>query len=335
MIDQRQVAEALMNPEAYDEDAGSIELVQTHISFVFLTKNSVYKVKKAVNLGFLDFTTLEKRCFFCEKELEINRRLCKDMYLEVVPINKGYAIKIKGEGETVEYAVKMKRMPQEQMMSKLIEKNKVDERLVDRIAKIIAEFHSKAETNSRISKFGSLVVIETNWKENYDQTEELISKTISKEDFELIRSRINNFIRQNAPVFEKRAAEGRVRDCHGDIHSGNIFATDRIYIFDAIEFNERFRYSDVAADVAFLAMDLDFRKRSVLSDFFVERYVTYSGDQELRNLLPFYKCYRAYVRGKVVSFKLNDPNVSGEDKSAATEEAKAYFKLAVDLAKTL
>jgi aminoglycoside phosphotransferase family enzyme len=328
MITQKQVVEALMKPEAYDEEPGRIELVQTHISFVFLTSNFAYKVKKAVDLGFLDFTTLEKRRFFCEKELELNRRLCGDMYLEVVPINRSNAIKIKGEGETVEYAVKMKRMPQEKMMSKLLEKNKVDNKLIGRIAKIIAEFHSKAETNRRISEFGSLAIIETNWKENFEQTEEFVGKTISTEDFKLIRERVEDFMKRNVSLFEKRMAEGRVRDCHGDIHSGNIFVTDGIYIFDAIEFNERFRYSDVAADVAFLAMDLDFRERTTLSNFFIERYVEYSGDQELTELLPFYKCYRAYVRGKVISFKLEDPHVSSEDKSAAMKEAKAYFKLA-------
>jgi aminoglycoside phosphotransferase family enzyme len=328
MIGQKQVVEALIKPEAYEENAGSIELVQTHISFVFLTRNFVYKVKKAVNLGFLDFTTLEKRRFFCEKELELNRRLCGDMYLEVVPINRSNAIKIKGEGETVEYAVKMKRMPQEKMMSKLLEKNKVDNKLIGRIAKIIAEFHSKAETNRRISEFGSLAIIETNWKENFEQTEEFVGKTISTEDFKLIRERVEDFMKRNMSLFEKRMAEGRVRDCHGDIHSGNIFVTDGIYIFDAIEFNERFRYSDVAADIAFLTMDLEFKGRTDLSNFFVERYVEYSEDQELVRLLPFYKCYRAYVRGKVISFKLKDPSISNQEKSAAMKEAKAYFKLA-------
>jgi aminoglycoside phosphotransferase family enzyme len=335
MIDQKQVVDALMKPEAYDEDASSIGLVQTHISFVFLTENFVYKVKKAVNLGFLDFTTLEKRRFFCEKELELNRRLCKDMYLKVVPINKGDAIKINGEGETVEYAVKMKRMPQEKMMSKLLEENKVDDRLVDRIAKIIAEFHSKAQTNRRISRFGSLEVIEANWKENFDQTKEFVGKTISNEDFELIWARVKDFMERSVPLFEKRMADGRVRDCHGDIHSGNIFVTNGIYIFDAIEFNERFRYSDVAADVAFLAMDLDFKGRTDVSNFLVAKYAEYSGDQELTKLLPFYKCYRAYVRGKVVGFKLKDPNVRSEEKSMARKEAEAYFKLAVEYAKTL
>ena len=332
---QKQVVEALMKPEAYPEDPGHIELVQTHISFVFLTRNLVYKVKKAVNLGFLDFTTLEKRRFFCEKELELNRRLCGDMYLEVVPINRSNVIKIKGEGETIEYAVKMKRIPQEKMLSRLIEENKVDEKLVGRIAKIIADFHSKAETNERISEFGSLAIIETNWKENFEQTEEFIGKSISLKDFKQIQERVEDFLKRNTSLFEKRIADGRVRDCHGDIHSGNIFVAERVYIFDAIEFNERFRYSDVASDVAFLAMDLDFKERTDLSSFFIENYVKYSGDRELTELLPFYKCYRAYVRGKVVSFKLNDPNVGVKEKKAAVKEAKAYFKLASAYAKIL
>ena len=332
---QKQVVEALMKPEAYDEEPGKIELTQTHISFVFLTRNFVYKVKKAVDLGFLDFTTLEKRRFFCEKELELNRRLCGEMYLEVVPINRSNIIKIKGEGKPIEYAVKMKRMPQEKMMNKLLEENKVNSKLIDEIAKIIAEFHSKAETNRRISEFGSLAIIETNWKENFEQTQEFVSKTISMKDFKFIRERIDYFMKRNVSFFEKRMAERRVRDCHGDIHSGNIFVTDRIYIFDAIEFNERFRYSDVASDIAFLAMDLDFKGRTDLSSFFVEKYVKYSGDQELTKLLPFYKCYRAYVRGKVISFKLQDPNVGSEEKGAAMKEAKAYFKLASAYAKIL
>ena len=332
---QKQVVGALMKPEAYDEEPGQIELTQTHISLVFLTRKFVYKVKKAVDLGFLDFTTLEKRRHFCEKELELNRRMCGDMYLEVVPINRSNVIKIKGEGEAVEFAVKMKRMPQEKMMSKLLEENKVGSRLVDRIAKIIAEFHSKAETNRRISKFGSLAIIETNWEENFEQTQEFVGKTISMKNFKLIRERIGDFMERHVPSFNKRVMEDRVRDCHGDIHSGNIFITDRIYIFDAIEFNERFRYSDVASDIAFLAMDLDFKERTDLSDFLIKRYVEYSGDHELARLLPFYKCYRAYVRGKVVSFKLKDTNVDDKEKIVAMKEARAYFKLASTYARIL
>jgi len=335
LIDQKQVVEALLKPKAYENNPQGIELVQTHISFVFLTKKFVYKVKKAVNFGFLDFSTLEKRRFFCEKELTLNRRLCEDLYLEVVPINKSDVIRTKGEGETVEYAVKMRKIPQNKMLSKLLEENKVDNALIDKIAKIIADFHSKAETSKRISKFGSLTIIRTNWDENFEQTKEYIGKTISAQDFKTIGEKVEKFMGENAPVFEKRIADGRVRDCHGDIHSGNIFAADKVYIFDAIEFNERFRYSDVASDVAFLAMDLDFRNRPDLSSFFLDKYIEYSGDKELTKLIPFYECYRAYVRGKVVGFRLKDPNINEEEKAAAVKEARDYFTLAANYAKKL
>jgi aminoglycoside phosphotransferase family enzyme len=137
---------------------------------------------------------------------------------------------------------------------------------------------------------------------------------------------------QNAAFFAKRISENRVRECHGDVHSGNIFVADKIYIFDAIEFNERFRHCDVASEIAFLAMDLDFKGRSNLASFFVKKYVEYSGDKELEKILPFYKCYRAYVRGKVTSFKLNDPNVGSQEKSDAAKEANAYFELAAKYA---
>jgi aminoglycoside phosphotransferase family enzyme len=267
--------------------------------------------------------------------LELNRRLCPDMYLEVVPINKSKIIKMKGEGETVEYAVKMKRLPQDRIMTKLLDENKVDEKLIDKIAKIIADFHGNAETNRRISEFGSLSAIRVNWKENFDQTEEYVGKTLSAKDFRQIREKVETFLDTNKALFEERIKEGKIRDCHGDIHSGNIFVTDKVYIFDAVEFNERFRYADVASDVAFLAMDLEFRKRPDLSEFFVRKYTEHAGDKETARLLPFYKCYRAYVRGKVVGFRLNDPNIGTKEKSEASKEAKAYFKLAAEYAKAL
>lgn len=330
------IIEALMNPEAFEEDPGQIEMVQTHISYVFLTKNFVYKVKKPVNFGFLDFSTLENRRFYCQKELELNRRLCGSMYLEVVPIKrKANNIKIKGLGETIEYAVKMKRMPQEKIMTRLLEENQVDSKLIDEVAKIIAEFHSKAETNKHICEVGSLSTIRTNWEENFEQTKNMTGKIITHKDFRFISEKICEFLEKNAPLFEKRTLDCKIRDCHGDIHSGNIFVTDQIYIFDAIEFNERFRCSDVAADMAFLAMDLDFKGREDLSEYFVERYISYSGDKELLKLLQFYKCYRAYVRGKVAGFKLSDPNVGESEKQQAENEAKAYFKLATSYAKRL
>jgi aminoglycoside phosphotransferase family enzyme len=335
MQDQKEVVTALLKPETYPQDVDKIELIQTHISFVFLTTNYVYKVKKAVNFGFLDFSTLEKRRAFCEKELDLNKRLCPEIYLEVVPINKSTSIKIKGRGETVEYALKMKRLPQERIMTELLKENKVDKKKVDAIAEIVSEFHSKAQTNSEISQFGSLKIIKTNWDENFAQTAKYIDQTVPQAEFQLIQNKINDFITKNRTLFESRMADKRIRDCHGDLHSGNIFITEKICIFDAIEFNDRFRYSDVAADVAFLAMDLDFQQRSDLANYFIERYLAYSKDLQLTQLLAFYKCYRAYVRGKVINFRLDDPNITSKEKASAVYEAQAYFKLAAEYAKTL
>ena len=332
---QRQVVEALLTPRAYPEDPGKIELIQTHISFVFLTENFVYKVKKAVNFGFLDFSTLEKRRFFCEKELELNRRLCPEIYLEVVSINKSDIIKIKGTGEAVEYALKMKRLPQEKIMTTLLKENKVDKRTIDQLSKIIAQFHSSAQTNNEINQYGSLKIIKINWDENFSQTQKYVNQTIQEAEYQFIQNKVNRFIDVSKALFESRVKNNKVRDCHGDLHSGNIFITDKICIFDAIEFNDRFRYSDVASDVAFLAMDLDFQKRPDLSGYFIERYIAYSKDPQLTQVLAFYKCYRAYVRGKVISFKLDDPQVSSGEKAAATKEAQAYFKLAADYAKKM
>ncbi len=335
MTVQNKVIEALINPEAYEEEVNKIELKQTHISYVFLTRKFVYKIKKAVNFGFLDFSTLEKRRFFCEKELELNKRLCGDMYLEVVPITKTDIIKIGGKGRVIEYAIKMRRIPEETIMTRLLEEEKIDKKIIKKIAKIISEFHENAKTNDRISEFGSLLLIEKNWKENFEQTEEFINTTETSEIFQLIHEKVYSFMKKNKPLFANRIIENRIRECHGDIHSGNIFIADKIYIFDAIEFNERFRYCDVASEIAFLAMDLDFKKRTDLSSFFVDKYVQFSDDKKLKHVLNFYKCYRAYVRGKVISFKLNDPNIGFEEKSTAKKDAKAYFDLATDYATNL
>ncbi len=335
MQDQKQIIDALQKPEAYPENPGKIQLIQTHISMVFLTDKYVYKVKKAVNFGFLDFSTLEKRRLFCEKELALNSRLCPEIYLEVVPITQSGTLRIGGSGEPVEYALKMKRLPQEKIMTTLLRENQVNRKTVDEIASIVAEFHNLAQTNAAISEFGTLKIVKVNWDENFSQTAKYINQAIPAVDFQFIQTKINTFMEQNQPLFKKRVTEGHIRDCHGDLHSGNIFITDKICVFDAIEFNDRFRYSDVAADVAFLAMDLDFQQKPDLAAYFIERYQTYSKDRQLGQLLPFYKCYRAYVRGKVVSFRLDDPNIKAQEKQAAIYEAQAYFKLAAQYAKKL
>jgi aminoglycoside phosphotransferase family enzyme len=321
--------EALLKSQTYPHKPQTIELVQTQMSFIFLTGRYVYKLKKPVNLGYLDYTTLEKRHFFCHQELELNRRLCPDAYLAVVPIvEKKGELRIEGRGKAIEYAVKMKQLPQGRMMDVLLPRGQVTLEMVARVAEQLVNFHQKAEANEKIAAFGRLDVIRQNTSENFAQTEKYIGTSITAEKYQYIRNYTDNFIDTNASLFGKRIREDRIRDCHGDLHAAHVCFTDDICIYDCIEFNDRFRYCDVASELAFLAMDLDRYQQAGLSRHLVNRYVGLSHDEELLKLLNFYKCYRAYVRGKVEGFKLDDPLISRSEKAKALETARSYFQLA-------
>jgi aminoglycoside phosphotransferase family enzyme len=331
----KEMLEALNKPESYDSPVKEIKLIQTHISWVFLTGDSVYKIKKPVDFGFLDFTTLEKRKKFCRKELKINRMFSPEIYLDVLPVNKfDHVIKINGPGETIDYAIKMKQLPQENLMNELLEKNLIETKTIDRIVDILIDFYSKTQTHSDPHSIGSLETVKFNWRENFKQVRPFIGKTINQEAFNAIERKVSEFIGKNSGLFGKRLREGKIKWCHGDLHSGNIFVVgERIYIFDAIEFNERFACSDIAGDIAFLSMDLDFRHRKFLSDYFIKKYIEKSGDEEILKLLDFYKCYRAYVRGKVLGFRIDDPDIPDFEKKEAADTAKIYFHLALEYAK--
>jgi len=336
---------ALLKPEAYLHRPQEIKLIQTQMSFLFLTGDYVYKVKKTVNLGYLDYTTLEKRCYFCYREVELNKRLCPDAYLAVVPITmslrgaseqeprvkrrgRSNLLCVEGEGEVIEYAVKMRQLPQERMMDVLLLKGQVTKEMVAKVAEKVAGFHQKAKTSPEIANFGKLDTIRQNCDENFSQTAKYIGLSIPARKYEQLKSYTNDFINSNSSLFDKRLSTGRIRDCHGDLHAAHICFTDDICIYDCIEFNDRFRYSDVASEVAFLAMDLDRYQRADLSKHFVTTYVKLSHDEELLKLLRFYKCYRAYVRGKVESFKLDDPYIPEEEKAKVLAVAQRYFELA-------
>lgn len=323
----------LLNPGAYPEKVKKVKCIQTHISWVFLTGKYVYKVKKPVDFSFLDFSTLKKRKFYCQKELELNRRLSPEIYLKVLPITKmDEEMKVGGKGKIVDWALKMRQLPQKKIMQNLLKRDGVTKKTLKKLAKIIAKFHQKAEENK---KYGSSQIIKFNWIENFKQTKEFIGKIISKNDFNYIEKKILDFIEDNRISFQKRVKENKIRWCHGDFHSGNIFITDKIYIFDCIEFNKRFACQDVVSDVAFLAMDLEFHKKKCASDIFLKNYLKYTGDFEMLNLLDFYKCYRAFVRGKVVSFRTLDRGIGLKAKEKAKIEAKKYFKLALNYARGL
>ena len=213
-------------------------------------------------------------------------------------------------------------------MNVLLTKNQVSPEMVSSLAERLAEFHRQAETNANISTFGDIAALTQNTEENFTQTEKYIGNTISSRKYQRVMEYTNRFIRQNTSLFHKRMADGRIKDCHGDLHAAHVCFTNGVCIYDCIEFNDRFRYCDVASEVAFLAMDLDHYGRADLSRGFIKAYVTRSQDKELFELLGFYKCYRAYVRGKVESFKLDDPYISAEEKTGVLAIARSYFDLA-------
>jgi aminoglycoside phosphotransferase family enzyme len=323
------LVEVLLKPETYPHHPQKVELVQTQMSFLFLTGDYVYKVKKPVDLGYLDYTTLEKRRFFCRQEIELNKRLCPDAYLDVVPIVSRHGqINLGGKGETIEYAVKMKQLPADRMMDKLLPQGLVTEQMMVRVAEKLAAFHHKARTSGEISAYGKLEAIKINTDENFAQTEKYIDVSIPTDRYNRIKAYTDNFVNSNKDLFAKRVKDGKIKDCHGDLHAAHVCISNGICIYDCIEFNDRFRYGDVASEVAFLAMDLDRFQRTDLSEAFVDGYVLLSRDKELTEILNFYKCYRAYVRGKVSSFMLDDAYISAEEKKDILAAATRYFELA-------
>ena len=319
----------LLDPLTYPEETRDVTLVQTHISFLFVTDNHVYKIKKPLDLGFLNFTTLDRRRFYCEEEVRLNLRLCPGMYLGVVQIRESErGISFQGSGRIIEYAVKMRRLPADRMLDVLLQQDKVTGEDIRRIAAKIFRFHKSAERAVEIDRYGDISVIKNNWDENFRQVEAFVGITLDRTGLGLIEGWVYRYLADNEKVFSDRVAGGFIRDCDGDIHAENICMEDGIYIFDCIEFNERFRYIDTAADIAFLLMDLDYHGKSGLSDIFVNEYYRETGDSGMFAVLDFYKIYRAFVRGKVESFRLNDPGMTPEEKETAGRKARRHFRLA-------
>ena len=322
--------QALLEPEAYPHPVKEIQLVQTHIPWVFLTGEFVYKIKKPVNFGFLDFTTLKKRYHFCQEELRLNRRLSPEIYLEVVPIvQRDRCIYVGGEGKVIDYAVKMKQLPQESCLLSLLERGDLTAFIMKRLAQLMARFYKEAKINEEIATYGLPEKIEVNIKENFDQTASYVGKTINKDVYEALRDYSFRFLTEKKEVFLERIWAKQIKDGHGDFHCANVYWYDnKVYVLDCIEFNTRFRYADVAADVAFLLMDLDFRQASYLGNCFLNAYLTYTNDFGLLKVLDFYKIYRAYVRGKIASFEMDMPEIPKPQRKQAQEKAKRYFDLA-------
>ena len=329
--------DAMKNPDFYPHQPKAVELIQTHISYVFIAGDFVYKIKKPLKFDFLDFTSLAKRKFFCEEELRLNQRLAPDTYLDVIAISRTSQgnITMNHGIEIIEYAVRMKRLPGDRMFKSLLARKLIDEKIMDALAEKIASFHRQAGTDAHIDALGSIENIRHNNDENFSETLNYINVTLPEYQYRFIKEYVDQFLFVNQALFEKRVRNHKIKDCHGDLHLDHICIHDGITIFDCIEFNERFRCGDVAEDVAFLTMDIDFNGYPQLADVFVTSYVNYSGDIDLPALLNFYRCYYAYVRGKVTSLRLAQEEITENECRAIKKTAEKYFDLAYTYAARL
>ncbi|HLR24914.1 MAG TPA: AAA family ATPase [Fodinibius sp.] len=325
--------EFLKNPDAYPHDPERITHIQTHISHVFMAGSYVYKVKKPVNFEFLDFSTLEKRKYYCGREVELNRRLCSGIYLGVVTIsssNDDYQLESDNEATIVEYAVKMRRLPQQFFLHTFIEDDRLSHQHFDRVANKLTDFYRSQQRDEDILQWGSIEKIRYNTDENFRQTRRFLGETIGDNSFKAVHQYTNQYLKRREGLFTQRIEENRIVDGHGDLHLEHIhISPDQVRIFDCIEFNDRFRYGDVAADLAYLAMDLDFNDCPKEERYFVKEMAQKLNDDDLIAHINFYKCYRAYVKGKVKSLQSSEEEVGEEDQKKARQTAADYFGLSL------
>ena len=326
------LARALLNPAAYPDD-GAVEHVETHISHVYLTGTHAYKIKKPVALGFLDFSTLEKRREYCEEELRINRRLAPRVYLSVVPIAGTWdAPRVEGTGTPIEYAVKMRRFAQEDVLDRVADSRGLQPEHVDELARQVAQFHRDAEIAGIDGGLGTAQRVRATAEQNISQLEALVASAARN-----ALDRLGAWTREQGgrldSTFAQRKAQGFVRECHGDLHLGNIALFDGgIVVFDALEFDASLRWTDTMNDIAFLSMDLRAHGRPDLAARFVDACLSHSGDYDGLEVLRYYEVYRALVRAKVSALRAAQPDVDARNRSAMMQRCAALVELAETIA---
>jgi aminoglycoside phosphotransferase family enzyme/predicted kinase len=335
-MDLSRLIEALSNPTAFPYPVAAVETLQTHISVVFLAGDYVYKLKKPVDMGFLDFSTLEKRRHYCDEEVRLNRRLAPTVYLGVVPVvRSGEGVRLEGDGDVVEWAVKMRRLPEAATLQQRLTRDEIGVELAEAFARRLADFHRQAEGGERIAAFGRFEAVSRNILDIYTQAAPRVGSTVSPAVFGRVKALAERELDRLRPVIEARAARGAPRDCHGDLHLDHVyFFPDEqppadLVIIDCIEFNERFRFIDPVADMAFAAMDFAFYGRRDLARAFAAAYFRARGDEEGKSLLPLYAAYRATVRGAVEGLLLGEKEVPEAERTAALERAQAHWLLAL------
>lgn len=330
-----------------------LELRETHISWVFLAEHGVWKIKKPVDLGFLDFTTLEKRRQACEAEVRLNRRLAPAVYFGIAPIcrrSSGELVVGPPGGapadEVVDWAVHMQRLADRCRADRLLQDGLLDGPRVDQVASLLADFHRQAPTSDEIAHFGRREVIGRNIEENFDQTRAVVARYLSDAEALEIEGWQRDFLERHGDRFDRRQTSGKVRDGHGDLRLDHIYfggseaedadipspageEREAVTIIDCIEFNHRFRFADTCADIAFLAMDLSWNGRADLAERFLASYAMASGDYDFYPLVDFYESYRAFVRAKIATFLAEDRDATAVARQRAANEARRYFLLAL------
>ncbi len=328
--------EQMLQAEFYPHEVVEpITLIQTHVSYVFLTGSYAYKVKKPVNFGFLDYSTLEKRSHFCHQELEMNKRGAPELYLEVLPVTQtGEKFNLGGTGEAVEYVLKMRQFPQSALLSEMFEQGTLTQSHMEDLGQVVAKYHEQSQSSDRIRSFGEVAQVRQAIDENYQQTKKYIGNPQTQAQYAETKKYTDNFFVGRSQLFKSRIESNKVRECHGDLHLRNICLwDDKILLFDCIEFNEPFRFVDVMYDVAFTVMDLQARQRPDLGNAFLNTYAEQTGDWEGLQVLPLYLSRQAYVRAKVTSFLLDDPGIPEAAKVEAAAIASSYYKLAWEYTK--
>jgi aminoglycoside phosphotransferase family enzyme/predicted kinase len=320
---------ALLEPARYDHPVSTVELIETHISWVLLTGSFAYKIKKPVNFGFLDFSTLEKRRFYCEEELRLNRRFAPQLYLDVTSIGGTPQHPVlNGDGAAIEYAVKMRQFPQKALLDHLLESGQLGPAEVDEIAREVAHFHAMIATTRAPEEFGTPAAIQQPILENFAQIFERVKGRPEEKILAALEDWSKAEFTRLHEDFTARRTQGYIRECHGDLHLGNMAWIDgAATLFDSIEFNPNLRWIDVMSDAAFVIMDLHDRERSDLAQRFLNSYLEHTGDFSGLCVLNYYLVYRAMVRAKVACIRgcQQEPN---EQQQLAWEEARSYLALA-------
>lgn len=320
----------LLSNEPYDHPAPKLALIETHIAWVILTGKYAYKIKKPVNFGFLDFSTLEKRKYYCEEELRLGQQFSSEIYLAVVPITgTKEQPQINGAGPVLEYAIKMHEFPQENLLSSLLKRGCLTENRIEQLGELIAEFHKKAPIAPKASRFGLPKEVHAPTQQNFEQIAPLLSKASDIKQLERLTAWADQQFEQHQPLLQERKKQGFIRDCHGDLHLANIIIyNNKLVLFDRLEFNEDLRWTDVIADLAFLMMDLTEKKQTNFSNQLVNTYLYYTEDYQGLALLPYYLSYRAVVRAKIALFRLKQEGLNNEEKKEIQHAYYNYIKLA-------